>query len=424
MKHVIKICFLFVLTNVYSQSITKLANSEMPFLSVKDIARHTQYFTFEEEQLKGAGKRVLERIAKNSQFIIIGETHGSSQTSNFVSSWLPTLGEHGFGNFACEVGPHSAELLEQMSTPSTETFENMLSFRERYYMEELEDGTIPFFSGREDIRFLQVAAEQGMDLWGLDQEYYYSILHLTECLAYTSSDNRNHSLIIQSQKKVNKILREYFIKEDTSRNNFDAIEAILADNDVKEYFDLFAKSNVEAQSIIRAIEMSMDIYMNWQRGSHADRISYMRNNLIKNVREKYRQSGELPKVFLKFGMLHASKIHANGAYDVGHALQELSCKTGTKTTSIAVARRFVRYNDQVVDLKGRPRNPFGKSVSLLAVGEEEKAAIINLNELRYELNADKFILPTDGDYHRLKLILEGYDYLIVLPLDQEPTPLN
>ena len=412
-----------VLMICVSHSVSLHAQQSSNTLTSNDLLQHTSNFTIDNEIMKGPGARVLAQIARKSQFVIVGETHGSSQTSNFVSAWLPDLSKQGFDYFACEVGPHSAHVLTRLSTPAESTKENLRKFHEHYYMEAFDDSTIPFFDGIEDARFLQVAAEHKMTLWGLDQEYYYSIMHLTDELANTTKHASNYNQILEAKKQVEDVIYQYYLKEDTSAAAFDAFEAILDDHTVNQYFNLFHMNNQAAQSIIEDIKISFDIYINWQRGSHADRVSYMRNNLIKEIAAAKTHTGVLPKVFLKFGQAHASKILSNGAYDIGHLLQELACQTGSRAVNIALARRFVYHNGEVVDLLEQLRSPYGKNTSFLSVGKQNEAAIINLSDVRCDLRMGKYSLPVDGDYHRIKKVLDGFDYLIILPIDQRAVRL-
>ena len=423
MKNIILFLFITITISCHSnQYIERCSQNTVPVFTFDTdyIKTHAAYFTFDNNRLSGTGAGVLKSIAEESQFVTIGESHGSSQTSKLVAAWLPELSKNGFDNFACEVGPTSAKVLQRLSTPAEKTVEQLKAFNARYYLEGIDDFSIPFFTGEEDAQFLKVAAENGMELWGLDQEYYYSILHLTEELTNLLKNDSNYEEALIIKSDADKVIMEWFIKDDESEEEIDVFGGILEEAKVVELFDLFSKENEPAQVIIESLEVSFDIYTRWRSGSHADRVSYMRNNFMKHYNAKT-IGDEHPKVFLKFGQMHASQILSLNTYDLGHLVQELACSIGKEATNISISNRFFEDDGQAVDYMKKHSWYFGRLESLFSLGEMDRAVIINLKAIRSDIKKGKVALPKNGDFHGLKSLIDGFDYQIILPFDKEVT---
>ena len=297
------------------------------------------------------------------------------------------------------------------------TIDNLKQFNSKYYYDAIDDFPIPFFSGIEDARFLKVASEHDKELWGLDQEYYYSILFLTDVLLKQNEQSQNFKEIELLKQRTDSLIMKHFIEENNSNKEIDVFASLLSEPVIIDFFNSI-KSNENSSEIIEDLKISWDIYSRWRKDSHADRISYMRNNFMKNYKT-VKSKGKTPKVFLKFGQLHASQIISNGAFDLGHYVNELARKNNMVCTNINTWTRFYQEEEKEIDYLEAYPVYFGRYKLLMELAKENQWTIIDLKSIRNDISNQTVELPTNGDFHKLNALIQGYDYQLILPKDKE-----
>lgn len=396
------------------------AQSPIPLLDAAYVASKTSYFTIEEGVISGAGLEEVKQMIDESQFVILGERHGSGQTSILTTAMMPLLKKSGYDNFAVEVGPHSAKKLMKLSADAKNTRKSLYDFYDHYNDKEIDDLPIPFFKGVEDAGFLQAAAEQGIELWGLDQEYYNSTLFLMDELLEMAKGLSNFEAIKEMKTEAYSIVKAWYIK-DSNEDNVDLFAEFEKDEKLAAFFAQFDERTPEALQLIEDLKITWDIYTRWRKGSHDDRISYIRNNFMKQFNAKGRSKKDT-KVFLKFGAGHCPQIISMGCYDIGHLTNELAAKNGTKCANLKVERRYFEEDGMVKDLM--PQSYFLKRLEpFVTQGQKEKWAFIDLESIRNDIEKGKVqLLSSSGDYHSQKELIEGFDFYIVMPVDNYGQP--
>ena len=391
-------------------------------LTTELIKSHSGTFSISNNQMVGSGKSIMESLVKNAQFVTLGESHGSKQISVLTKAMLPLLAEAGFKHFAIEVGPHSAQKLTELSSPAENTISSLKAFNAAYSVARGEDTAvpIPFFDGVSDAEFLQVAREQGMELWGLDQEFYFSAMFLTDELANTAKGTDQYDTIMQLKGAAQQAMYKYFVSE-VKKEIEGAYKYIKKDPAVIAYFNAFDQNNAKAQEIIKDMKISWDIYINWRNGSHDDRVSYICNNFYEKYKEAQKTESS-PKVFTKIGSLHAREIISNGAYDIGVFTQQLADKNGTNATSIVCWRPFQLDEDGNTINNMERYTSYKRFKAFVPLAKENEFTIIDLSALKKDYEKGKIALPLNCDYHKLRRLLESYDYVIMLPTDTSQVP--
>ena len=386
------------------------------------LKKHTNYFTIENNELKGSGAKVLKRMIKSSQFINYGETHGSEQVSTIIKAFMPLLKKAGFNYFAIEVGPNSAQKLSELSSPASETVKNLYAFNSRYSVSQGKDTAvpIPFFDGVSDAEFLQIARENGMHLWGIDQEFYFSPFFLMDEMVTTVKNTSKYKKVNQLKQLAQQAMYQHFIAE-VQKKIDNAYPLIKKEKAVQDFFSAFEKSNKKAQDIINNMKISWDIYIHWRNDSHADRISYIRNNFMKKYKEALKKE-KRPKVFTKIGSLHASKLISNGAFDVGHLTEELAQKSKTNSTSINTWVSYSKTEKGIQNNFEKYKRSFRRLALLTQFAKKDQWTVINLKEIRKDILSGKIKLPSNGDYHKLRKLIFSYDYQLITPIDEDPKP--
>ena len=101
------------------------------------------------------------------------------------------------------------------------------------------------------------------------------------------------------KQQADRLIKKAFIEENNSEEDIAIFTSLLNNSVVIDFFKSI-ENNTASEQIIADLKISWDIYDKWRKDSHADRVSYMRNNFKKNYDSALRRK-EIPKVFLKFG---------------------------------------------------------------------------------------------------------------------------
>lgn len=425
MKSIISIICLFILIACKDTKSTEIhpeTTINVIPLSEAYISQKTAYFTINQGIIEGEGLDVWKDLISKSQFIALGERHNSEATSQLVDAILPILDTTGYNHFAIEVGPHSAKKLVELSTPIEETEKNLTEFIIKYAGKEDYQKPIPFFGAISDAQFLKTARSLDMKLWGLDQEYYYSTSYFMDELLTQTANSNEYENLKATNKEVKTIIKKWTDIDEDETADIDFFKEIQQDTIVQRYLSHF-RTMETTKPIIKDLEISWDIYSRWRDDSHADRISYMRENFM-DAYKKALQKEKEPKVFLKFGSLHTSKILTNGCYDLGDLVTQLAIQNNTQATTINSWHRYYTESDGTeIDYLEKYSSYYNRLRSFMSLAKRDQWTIINLKSIREDIDNGKVILPTDGDYHRIKALIDGYDYQLILPLDQESTAL-
>ncbi|GGG39949.1 hypothetical protein GCM10011344_46000 [Dokdonia pacifica] len=420
MKSIIYILsIIFLISCNHKETVINKETLELPIqLSEAYISQKAAYFTINNGTIKGDGLNVWKELITQSQFVALGERHDSEATSQLVDAILPILDTTGYHHFAIEVGPHSAKKLKQLSTPIEDTEKNLTEFIAKYAGNESYSIPIPFFRAISDAKFLKTARSHHMNLWGLDQEYYSSSEYFMDELLVYATDHPKYEEIKMTHQKVKAIIKKWSDIDDDESREIDLFEEIQKDTTVQSYLSHFRKME-NTREIINDLEISWDIYSRWRDDSHADRISYMRTNFM-NAYTKALEKESEPKVLLKFGSLHTSKILTGNCYDLGDLVTQLALKNGTQATTINSWNRYYIDDDGTeIDYLEKYSNYYNRLQSFMSLAKKDQWVIINLKSIRDDIINGKVILPKNGDYHRIKALIDGYDYQLILPLDQK-----
>ena len=127
------------------------------------------------------------------------------------------------------------------------------------------------------------------------------------------------------------------------------------------------------------------------------------------------------KVFVKLGGLHTSIGPQLGAYDIGDLCRQIAQRQGKKSTSFACTSRFYQEDGKTHDYWNQSQKK-GSVFDFSMLGEMERYALIDMRSIREMVANGSISLPTDANYHEIRNIIDNYDHLIVLPLDEEQTP--
>ncbi len=398
---IINICLMLLFVSVQTQ--TTAPDTLTPAL----LQEHTLYFDLAEDHFEGAPG--LEKEIEEAAFVALGELHNSRMMSRFTETLLRFARPLGYGNFAVETGPWSAEKLEQLIAYGPGT---VSAFYDEYSSKLFDIYPVPFFTGKADLDFLSAAHSLGYDLWGVDQEFYYGLSYLIDDLAILGEELLDE----QQEADRSKILSRLWWWNRRSKlfSSFDMSCRLQEDEAMRSYLDSFEGVPGPAAVITEAIRRSLEIYCLAESGrwseSNRMRIDYFKENFDRYYRSARQSGGDsLPRVILKMGSYHAGRDKSPlDIHDIGHHLQEKARAEGEGRSSLHL--RFLHRWVDGDDKLGDPN--YSLSVHFMQVARRDEWALIDLRPLRQRM-ASGDLQGNDFEEREIR----NYDYLIVMPED-------
>jgi hypothetical protein len=377
-------------------------------------------FTIKNDRLEGEGAQFLGNAFAESQFVCLGEYHGSSKISELTTAFLTELSNEDFKNFLVEVGPHSAEKLRSLAQQKTGKTSALYDFNTKYY-KATNEILIPFFDAKEDEAFLQKAIAYDYTLWGGDQEYIFSCFYLFDELLKMSEKEANYDAIQSAHQSAYAFAKnelQLFKKDDDHpfcKNLLDAKE-------IASFFDLLNQKNDKVVAIITSLKTSWDIYYNYDnnRNKNLEDRSALMKQLFVNAYKNAQIKEALPKFFIKMGRFHTMRGNSpNAVYEIGNLTHELATFNDTKDLNISILGRFFFDEEEkrVIDnleynsLWVKSFTPFYKA------GKQDQWTIIDLRPLKEAWINRKYIFDA-----YLKDRLKTHDIIIIPPVDYDPVP--
>lgn len=342
-----------------------------------------------------------EWISEN-QFVGLAEVHNSVQLGKFTKALLPVLNQIGFQYFALEIGPHTATILENISSNPAEVSANIRTYN-RAYGKRLKTPFV-FIDKQEDAVFVEQAAALGFEFWGLDQEFAFSYeMHLDHLQTLVPQPSDELKATYQTAKEA---IRKNIFKRNV--NGQPTYCWYLNDPAIANYFEMI-QSAPTAQKVIEDLKESWDIYCKSAtgQGSNQQRANYMKTNF-----EAYyaKVEKENPKVFLKLGGVHLT--HGRSQFRVDDMGKYLTERVVNDEQGFLSIRHLIAYRNgkSNVGKKGW----LGTSL-FLEIGSKEQWTAVDLRPFRKMLEAGT-IQTSEG----IAFELRSYDILLISPNDQYP----
>jgi hypothetical protein len=138
-------CLAIALGLVVSPSV--LAQSEAPSFAT-ELERHRTTVTLVNDELGGAGARLLLEEARASQFVLVGEDHGFAEIPQFTAALFRLIAPAGYRHLVIEAGPIAGRNLSQRAAGSAP----QRSFAE---LNRKYPFAVPFFGWREETEMLE-----------------------------------------------------------------------------------------------------------------------------------------------------------------------------------------------------------------------------------------------------------------------------
>ena len=400
------------------------AFAQLTSLDSAAIAPQTLYFTIEQGGLVGPGADRIQQEIQDNQFFLLGEYHGSHQLSLLTKQLLYPMKLAGYRAFALEVGPVTAEKLDELSADPQTTKERLQAFYEQYTLydetREYAAEPAPFFDRPADWDFLAEATIYDFDLWGLDQEYYYSMGFLFDDIMATKGSYKVDSAKLEADfAKAKFFLQQELKKELNTEAGYSLMSRLLASDSIRTFFAHFP-SHRPAQKIIQALQTSWKLYQHNETGQWYEnnnlRAKYMKQNFYRQYIQGLNKYRTLPNVFVKMGGMHLGRgASPMEVYDLGNMITELADMNQTASVHILCMNRYYQTDKQLEDEIGG-----GRESAFYPILVQAKKDQWTLIELRPFLKTVFYMGKTRHQTNpEMEHLIKSFDYVLIPPVDGE-----
>jgi len=309
--------------------------------SLAAVVQENRYpVTGERGALSGPGLAFLLEEARESEFVLLGESHLVREIPLLTRRLLSELRPDGYRVFAVETGPLTARWMAERI--EEEGLSGYVAAVRRFPF------TVPFYEQREEAELLEGALGRGYEIWGLDQEFVGSGRLWLSRLADLAPDDEARRLVERWREAEARAVERFVETERTDQVLYHARTS-------REFAELRAAfaGVEEGRAIVEAMATSARIYQLWRRDNYENnrqRIAYMKENLVRRLRVAKEEGGPPPKILFKFGSFHMGRgLSPANQYDLGTLAQELAVLRGGRSLHVQATAVGMRREDGSFD---------------------------------------------------------------------------
>lgn len=383
------------------------------------LTEHIRRFSLTDATFTGAGASFLLEELRASDFVMIGEYHGSKRISEFTDALIPILSDVGFKTLMAEVGPSTGRILDELSGD----IPSQLKHINDTYLLMAEDGDanlpIPFFNYVEDAVFLQSLKDLHWRIFGIDQEFLYGYPMQIDRI-YANLDSLQRQSVSDLYRALNDSLRVFY--EWNTAGDQDISVSLKKSPLFGDFLNQTRVHEPNAE-IIDAVMRSIDIYYlnatrQWYE-SNEMRVDYMKSLFVQHLRTEAMDLSE-EKILFKMGAFHLSRGFTPLAfYEIGNMVSELSDFHQRNALNITFSSRFYMENGEVKDILDSDNPFFHRTRELDKHGSMDEWVIIDLRPIL----KGHFYWPRIFDFNEhIIAMAEAYDLLIIPITETDPTP--
>ncbi len=337
--------------------------------------------------------------------IFFASSFGKSAVESAI---IPILSTQNYKYFVAEIGPNSATKITNEIMTKTSLFD--FNTETNNLVGEIP---VPFFDGKEDEFFLINALNQGLEIWGIDQEYSTSQIFLIDEI-YSLSNNKSelHSAYIET--------KEYLIRETIKgeqNRSYKLFTELSNSLIVNQFFKKTEITNTKTQKIISDLRDSWEVYRLREVKDYYSSLHKRLNIMQSNFRDYYAKAlkiDTLPKAIIKIGGKHASKGRSlDNIFDIGNFIMELANYNGRKsTTALIFASAYLNDDGTIENNIDKEDEVFMRPLINDAKG---KWILIDLKKI------EEFSWKNKIEYKSLIDYMYRFDYLIITPTSKSTT---
>lgn len=374
-------------------------------------------FNIQNEQFNGEGADSLMTAMQQSHFVLLGETHDDAKIAQFTSALLSELSKMDYKYLLTEHGRYGLQFLIEEALMDS-TILSGISRINTFEYNRLGEYPFPFLTGIEDAEFLSAVLTEKYQIFGIDQEFFYSFPYLFDKLYDKSS--KSDTTRERYRAALNFLLAQY--EKDAVEKNYPICQNLLESEEIQSFFDLISTDSLK-RKIVHDIRRSWVIYK-MNRINRQESFS-MRGALMRNRFMTFYDSTKIndsinAKYLIRLGALHTMRgTTPLGIKDIGDIVHQTALKNGQKDLNIYFMFRF--YLDEEEEF-GYFDNAEGNSTwlkerkPLMLQGEPEKWTVVDLNKLKNMVESNKLFV-----FQPINDIMNRHDYLIIPPASRDVT---
>jgi hypothetical protein len=386
-------------------SATSLQAQDSTFARLAGQNRYS--LTQEGQRFTGPGWEKVQHDVLQSQFVLVGEDHGTAQIPAFTAALAhvlkPTV-------YVAEIDPYAAQDLTRLVVqPGLPT-----AFQQQYPL------SLSFYNWVEEFELVRTLRAQQVRVLGVDQ---VNCFYAARFFAQLAQQTKNKKAQAYFQQRA-----VAYQAHDRAVMGTDASKVTLFHQPQAALDSLVLLTRQESpmvKQMVQAYVASAHIYqtaitpgMGLQ--SHQQRIDLMKRNLLQGLPTAAAQVGQaLPKALFKLGAIHVARGVSllGGVFDVGNLTLNLADAQNQQSLHLLVVGKRGTKN------AGFNLTDFRKNVQPYSNAEEAFVKpfpvpagstawqVFDLRPLRRALLRDQLTV-TGSDLHT---ILLGYDYLVIIP---------
>ncbi|WP_300685145.1 hypothetical protein [Chryseobacterium sp.] len=387
---------LHFLTVILLSSTTVLAQDS---LITKIASEHEQIISFDSHQFSGEGIKTFTQKIAQHRYVLIGEDHLNNEVLDFTSYLTQNID---FDNYITEADQLTMDILRKDYNKVKEYRSIVTNSKDKF----------SFFSFDRDRELLNSFFKNNKTTIGLDNVFFNSDSVVFQELINKTSNK-------QAKAKYEAMLQESLARWNRYKANPDQQPSVES-NQPYLFTSDFGKKIMDIQKLklseyeyqaLNSLLKSNRIYNLGYTGdgleSHYMRISSMKAQLLKNL-DKIKGKRNL----FKFGANHVGK---------GRSLFQNSFDVGNLVTNLADAEQEQSLHIAIIQQGGKAGSFFSESseadnVSFLKpfyklIGKDNEWLLFDLNKINENIKKQKTVIKSTG----LKNLIEGYDYLIIIP---------
>ncbi len=354
--------------------------------------------------LAGSGWDKLQASITKSQFVLVGEDHGTAQIPQFVQAVARVQQP---AAFVAEIDQYQAEELTRLTAQA--------GFPTAYF--KANPGSLSFYSWGEEFELARQLRAQKAQLIGIEQVGVFTIGHFYAQLAGQVKSKavkaylQRHAALYQARDLV------------TTRTGGEGYSMFVQRQlTVDSLVALVQPESSGVRQMVQNYVASYRIYQGQIAGTsgHQERINLMKRNLLQSLKPYQTAAGQpLPKLLFKFGASHMARVLSpwSGITDVGNLVQNLADIQDARSLHLLVMGKQGTHaggfnpddsskNAAAYDLA---TEPFLKPFTDLTTGVAWQ--VFDLRPARRALLSDKLHLANQT----LAGIILGYDYVVIIP---------
>ncbi|MFM8850402.1 MAG: hypothetical protein ACKOE5_08400 [Cytophagales bacterium] len=345
----------------------------------------------------GRGWEMIDSAVRVSNQVLIGEDHFLNEVPFFISA---IARNNGFQNFIIEVDPYSVEILEKKIASLTEA--DLGLFIKQWQT------TFSFYGLKPEMELLRQMVKSGAKVGGTEQISLMSDRLICHSLKMLSKNKEAIRLYEQIARESARHL-EQFVK-DRSKPFYMLTPAF--DSTLTRLLQLPLSTQEKQQ--LQDLKLSKRIYA---EGNHWIRLQLMKSNFYNYYYPKVTEQ----KTLYKFGSNHMTKGEGIlGGYDIGNVVYNIADSRYEKSLHIMIVGKEGWQGSPFKNTP--PTKLYEGSDGLKAYGELEGLKVF------FEETGKEWTCFDLTTMHRpirrgelkvedifLRRILQGFDYLVVIP---------